>query len=159
MRTLYGAGKPKAAHDRRGELVFAILWAYSVLTALGAPGSLSSGDERCLPRRCCPHSISFSRSKNSGLVGWPVVRRSRQFSNLVLKLLRPPASFPPPVLEPSPAHACSLVVVGSHPRSLTTVVHVATPAAAPSSPGSRCVGLPSRLVSIDRPESCRSWSR
>jgi hypothetical protein len=34
MRTLYGAGKPRAAHDRRGALVFAILRLYSALTAL-----------------------------------------------------------------------------------------------------------------------------
>jgi transposase len=37
MRTLDGVGKPNAAHDRRGELVFAILWTHSVLTALCAP--------------------------------------------------------------------------------------------------------------------------
>jgi transposase len=34
MRTLYGAGKPKAAHDRRGELILVILRLHSVLTAL-----------------------------------------------------------------------------------------------------------------------------
>jgi hypothetical protein len=31
MRTLYGAGNPKAAHDRRRELVFAILRLYLAL--------------------------------------------------------------------------------------------------------------------------------
>jgi transposase len=67
MRTLYGAGKPKAAHDRRDELVFAILWSYSVLTALCDPRSLSSGDKGCRPHRRCRHSISFSRLKNGGL--------------------------------------------------------------------------------------------
>jgi transposase len=39
MRTLYGAGKPRAAHDRRGELVFAILLLDSMLTALCEPRS------------------------------------------------------------------------------------------------------------------------
>ena len=34
MRELYGAGKPKAAHDRRGELICAILWLHSVLNAM-----------------------------------------------------------------------------------------------------------------------------
>lgn len=37
MRSLYGAGKPKAAHDRRDELVSAILSLYSALTALCRP--------------------------------------------------------------------------------------------------------------------------
>jgi transposase len=37
MRALYGAGKPKAAHDRRGELVSAILSLYSALTVLCTP--------------------------------------------------------------------------------------------------------------------------
>jgi transposase len=67
MRTLYGAGKPKAAQDRRGEPVFAILWMYSILTALCAPQSLSSGDPGWRPHRRCRHPISFSRLKNSGL--------------------------------------------------------------------------------------------
>ena len=62
MRTLYGAGKPKAAHDRRGELVFAILWAYSVLTALCDPRPLFSGDQGWRPQHRCRHSISFSRA-------------------------------------------------------------------------------------------------
>jgi hypothetical protein len=37
MRSLYGAGKPRAAHDRGGELVSAILSFYSALTALCRP--------------------------------------------------------------------------------------------------------------------------
>jgi transposase len=64
MRTLYGAGKPKAAHDRRGELVFAILWFYSALTAFckseftfpGDPGPTS-----LRPR--CRHSETSHASK------------------------------------------------------------------------------------------------
>jgi transposase len=42
MRTLYGAGKPRAAHDRRSELVLAYLWLNSVLTALCKPESVFS---------------------------------------------------------------------------------------------------------------------
>ena len=34
MRALYGAGKPRAAHDRRGELISAILWLDWVLSAM-----------------------------------------------------------------------------------------------------------------------------
>lgn len=34
MRELYGAGKPRAAHDRRGELISAILWLDWVLSAM-----------------------------------------------------------------------------------------------------------------------------
>ena len=54
MRTLYGAGKPRAAHDRPEQLVFAILRLHSVLTALRAPESAFSGDQDFKPR--CPHS-------------------------------------------------------------------------------------------------------
>ena len=43
MRTLYGAGKPKAAHDRQGELVSAILSFYSALPALCRPVLGSAG--------------------------------------------------------------------------------------------------------------------
>jgi hypothetical protein len=34
MRSLYGAGKPRAAHDRWGQLTFAILRLYSALIAI-----------------------------------------------------------------------------------------------------------------------------
>jgi hypothetical protein len=54
MRTLYGAGKPRAAHDRPEQLVFAILRLHSVLTALRAPESAFFGDQEFKPR--CPHS-------------------------------------------------------------------------------------------------------
>jgi transposase len=42
MRTSYGAGKPRATHDRRSELVLAYLWLNSVLTALCKPESVFS---------------------------------------------------------------------------------------------------------------------
>jgi transposase len=42
MRTLYGAGKPRAAHDRRRELILAILRLYSALTASCGQASISS---------------------------------------------------------------------------------------------------------------------
>jgi hypothetical protein len=37
MRALYGAGKPRAAHDRQVHLIFAILWLDSLLSALWEP--------------------------------------------------------------------------------------------------------------------------
>jgi transposase len=53
MRALYGAGKPRAAHDRRGELVFAFLWLYSALIAL------------CEPQSTFPDHLSFRPNR------WP----------------------------------------------------------------------------------------
>ena len=58
LRALYGAGKPRAAHDRRGALVFAILCLHSMLNALCQaefalycdPGSTSLRP-RCLSSR------------------------------------------------------------------------------------------------------------
>src|SRR6202044_3101931 len=54
MRSLYGAGKPKAAHDRRAGLVSAILRLHSVLTALCRPVLDFSGvqeSKQIRPRR------------------------------------------------------------------------------------------------------------
>ena len=63
MRTLYGAGKPRAAHDRRSELVLAYFWLYSVLTALCEPDSVSSCDSGSVTHRSrCRRQESF-RSK------------------------------------------------------------------------------------------------
>jgi len=57
MRSLFGAGKPKATHDRRGELVSAILSLYSALPALYGPvlgPSVAQESEQTRP--CCGHS-------------------------------------------------------------------------------------------------------
>jgi transposase len=57
MRTLYGAGKPRAAHDRWGALVFAILRLYSALSALRQPVMGFSGAQESKPNRPrCRHS-------------------------------------------------------------------------------------------------------
>jgi transposase len=55
MRTLYGAGKPRAAHDCQGELVLAILLLHAVLTALCDPKSARSGDQGSNPHRLRGH--------------------------------------------------------------------------------------------------------
>jgi transposase len=56
MRTLYGAGKPRAAHDCRGELVLAVLLLHGVLTALCDPKSALSSDRGSNPHRPpCSH--------------------------------------------------------------------------------------------------------
>jgi len=63
LRSLYGAGKPRAAHDRRGELVFAILWLDSVLTALCEPrgGSLRRSRPTSHRPRCRHQEDSATR--------------------------------------------------------------------------------------------------
>jgi len=63
LRSLYGAGKPRAAHDRRGELVFAILWLDSVLTALCEPrgGSLRRSRRTSHRPRCRHQEDSATR--------------------------------------------------------------------------------------------------
>jgi transposase len=68
MRAMYGAGKPRAAHDRRGELVFAFLWLYSALIALCESESTYSGDQRFRPNyRPCHCYKSWWTSKPGGL--------------------------------------------------------------------------------------------
>jgi len=65
MRELYGAGKPKAAHDRRGELICAILWLHSVLNAMHELEQTCCSDpdsSRNPPRRS---SRIFCSSKNA----------------------------------------------------------------------------------------------
>ena len=44
MRALYGAGKPRAAHDRRGKFVFAILWLHLTFSVVCQPEFAVSGD-------------------------------------------------------------------------------------------------------------------
>ena len=51
MRTLYGAGKPRAAHDRQNQLILAILQLYSALTTLCESESTFSSDQRPRPNR------------------------------------------------------------------------------------------------------------
>ncbi len=46
LRSLYGAGKPRAAHDRIIEAVFAILVFMSAIEALWRPRSANSGSQR-----------------------------------------------------------------------------------------------------------------
>jgi transposase len=45
MRSLYGAGKPKAAHDRAVEAVFAILALIKALSSISEPWSANSGNQ------------------------------------------------------------------------------------------------------------------
>jgi hypothetical protein len=78
MRSLYGAGKPRAAHDRWGQLTFTILRLYSTLIGF-------CQSERALPvapapiphRRRCAHREILRASKTDGLVavGTTVARR------------------------------------------------------------------------------------
>lgn len=64
MRALGGAGKPKAAHDRRGKLVFAILQLYSVITAPCQAEAAFPGDPGSRRhRRRCRHQPSLCPSK------------------------------------------------------------------------------------------------
>jgi hypothetical protein len=66
MRTLYGAGKPKAAHDRQGELILAILRLYSVMTALCGPASAFPGNRRLITHRArCLHQESSRAPKTT----------------------------------------------------------------------------------------------
>jgi transposase len=68
MRALSGAGKPKAAHDRRGKLVFAILQLYSVMTALCEPESAFIGDPSSRTHRPrCRHQPSLCPLTRGGL--------------------------------------------------------------------------------------------
>jgi transposase len=65
MRELYGAGKPRAAHDRRGELISAILWLDWVLSAMHKLEQTRCSDpdsSRNQPRRS---SRICSSSKNA----------------------------------------------------------------------------------------------
>jgi hypothetical protein len=64
MRTLHGAGKPRAAHDRRRELILAILRLYSALTASCGQASISSRDPRSVRHRSpCRRQETFRASK------------------------------------------------------------------------------------------------
>jgi transposase len=70
MRELYGAGKPRAAHDRRGELIYAILWLDSVLSAMHKLEQTCCSDpdsSRNQPRRSSRISCSCKkRSLDTG---------------------------------------------------------------------------------------------
>ena len=63
-RTLYGAGKPRAAHDCRTELVLAILQLYSTLTASCGQESIFSRDPGSVTHRSrCRRQENFRASK------------------------------------------------------------------------------------------------
>ena len=64
MRSLYGAGKPRAAHDRWGQLTFAILRLYSALIAI-CQSEFAFLDARApkLDRRLCSHREILRPSK------------------------------------------------------------------------------------------------
>lgn len=61
MRALYGAGKPRASHDRRDALVFAILWLHSMLSVLCQTEFALSGPTSLRPR--CSSLRMFARVK------------------------------------------------------------------------------------------------
>lgn len=68
MRALGGAGKPKAAHNRRGKLVFAILQLYSVIQALCELESAFPADPGSRPYRPrCRHQQTLHPFKKGGL--------------------------------------------------------------------------------------------
>ena len=57
MRSMYGSGKPRAAHDRVVEVIFALLAMMKALQALGESQSMNFSER---PRSCC-RSKHFSR--------------------------------------------------------------------------------------------------
>ncbi len=64
MRVLHGAGKPRAAHDRSMQLIFAILQLSTFSAALWESSSATSGAGRpCSPRLNAPCSRIFRRRK------------------------------------------------------------------------------------------------
>jgi hypothetical protein len=64
MRTLYGAGKPRAAHDRRGQPIFGILLLHSLLQAFCEAGAASPGGQDFKPhRQRCRHLTRLARLK------------------------------------------------------------------------------------------------
>jgi transposase len=68
MRALYGAGKPRAAHDLRGKLIFASLWLAWLISASAERRPLSaSREDSPSPRLMCRRHKVFRRSKTSGL--------------------------------------------------------------------------------------------
>src|SRR5579864_4689381 len=67
MRVLYGAGKPRAAHDRRGELILTILRLYSTVIGIWrSKCALPVAPAPMLYRRCCNHK-TFALVKIGGL--------------------------------------------------------------------------------------------
>ena len=68
MRARYGAGKPKAAHDRWGQLIFTILALYSMLLGLHqSEWALSVTLAPTPPRRRCDHREILRVSKSTVL--------------------------------------------------------------------------------------------
>ena len=65
LRARFGAGKPKAADERRGELVFAILWLMAVLSAPFAPRSVFSEPQRTTRNHfICRHRLRIELRKS-----------------------------------------------------------------------------------------------
>jgi hypothetical protein len=60
MRALYGTGKPRATHDRRAELILAILWLHSVLTELCESERAQRGDPDSSPHHPRSRHEEFS---------------------------------------------------------------------------------------------------
>lgn len=60
MRSIYGAGKPKAAHDELGKAVFAILALIRALEAVCDPGQMNSTDQSRNFRRSHRHPLTCS---------------------------------------------------------------------------------------------------
>jgi len=68
MRSLYGAGKPRAAHDRWGQLAFTILRLYSTLIRFCQSERALPVDPAPIPHRCrCRHRENSSTAKTAGL--------------------------------------------------------------------------------------------
>jgi len=67
MRALNGAGKPRAAHDRRVQLNLAIFWLYSLLTALWESARTSDRDLDSSSHRPRYRPPESSSAKNGGL--------------------------------------------------------------------------------------------
>lgn len=68
MRTLYGAGKPRAAHEGVIELFFAYLAVMKAFDALREPQSADLGDlDRLLCHSKYSRLNSWRTSKNAGL--------------------------------------------------------------------------------------------
>ena len=66
MRSLYGAGKPRAAHDRIIEAVFAWLGFMKAIEGVAQPQSANSGDPPCLRSPIPEVSITLPLQRKTG---------------------------------------------------------------------------------------------
>jgi hypothetical protein len=67
MRSLYGAGKPRAAHDRWGQLTFAILRLYSILIGFCQSDWAWPAARTPMPPRCRCRRENSLTAKTDGL--------------------------------------------------------------------------------------------